>query len=351
MGHVTWFSTWALLVLIIVTTVRASHLPLGERDILDGDALRNVINHLTTDYNADVLFGGTNVAEVIVTSADYDDVVNVRGRNGSGLPAFEGHTEMTNVLATVTKQAKDADVTLSSMGRSFEGRDMPFVELALNPDDDDEVEDMLEIPRTACGARPGPDKHMNGTGCVGVDANRNFGFDWNPVSGASSDPCSSVFAGPAPFSEPETQNIRDWLDDLSDRAVMFVTMHAFGQFVLHPPRFQSQQNYGQRGCRGKSDVSSRIVGLARIFDLIQGLGAPWTTRGEGPQSRCPTRSSCLPVSTLRSSRTTIFALGFLYPEEKLPDTVDATWNGFKAMARAIYDEAAEDDEEEDRRDV
>ncbi|KAK7477514.1 hypothetical protein BaRGS_00031199 [Batillaria attramentaria] len=30
-----------------------------------------------------------------------------------------------------------------------------------------------------------------------------------------------------------------------------------------------------------------------------------------------------------------FFLGFLYPEEKLADTVEATWQGFKAMARAV----------------
>ncbi|KAK7477534.1 hypothetical protein BaRGS_00031219 [Batillaria attramentaria] len=149
--------------------------------------------------------------------------------------------QMKRFLRRVKREATEADVSLYSMGKSFEGRKMPVVTLALNPDNDDEVKDMLQMfdwfiapivnpdgyaysrakPENRLWRKTRSDKHMNGTGCVGVDANRNFGFDWNPESGASSDPCSPVFAGPAPFSEPETRNIRDWLKKLSDRTALF----------------------------------------------------------------------------------------------------------------------------------
>lgn len=56
-----------------------------------------------------------------------------------------------------------------------------------------------------------------------VDMNRNYGFGWLPIS----------TGGKAPWSEPETRNIR-WL--LSTRqATTFVTQHTCLQVVLYPP--------------------------------------------------------------------------------------------------------------------
>lgn len=46
---------------------------------------------------------------------------------------------------------------------------------------------------------------------MGVDANRNFGFHFNE-GGSSSDPCSDSYHGTGPFSEKETQNIRDFIN-------------------------------------------------------------------------------------------------------------------------------------------
>src|SRR5258708_1328925 len=49
-----------------------------------------------------------------------------------------------------------------------------------------------------------------GSACVGVDPNRNFAYMWR-VKGASSNPCSYMYAGPKPFSERETQNIANYI--------------------------------------------------------------------------------------------------------------------------------------------
>lgn len=47
-----------------------------------------------------------------------------------------------------------------------------------------------------------------GRKCFGVDPNRNFPVDFYG-SGASMNPCDDVFHGNQPFSEPESQAIRD----------------------------------------------------------------------------------------------------------------------------------------------
>lgn len=52
--------------------------------------------------------------------------------------------------------------------------------------------------------------------CMGVDLNRNWDFHWGE-RGSSNDPCSEYYAGPYPFSEPETKAISSFLMDNKDQ--------------------------------------------------------------------------------------------------------------------------------------
>lgn len=69
--------------------------------------------------------------------------------------------------------------------------------------------------------------------CIGTDPNRNFDFFWMS-GGASNNPCSDTYAGPNPFSEPETAAIRDFYGTIASRSRMFLSFHAFGQYLLMP---------------------------------------------------------------------------------------------------------------------
>jgi len=71
--------------------------------------------------------------------------------------------------------------------------------------------------------------------CLGTDLNRNFDFHWGE-SGSSTDACSEIFQGKTPFSEVESQAIRDTLigSELNGRVDMFITLHTYSQLWLHP---------------------------------------------------------------------------------------------------------------------
>ena len=74
-----------------------------------------------------------------------------------------------------------------------------------------------------------------GTTCDGVDPNRNCDFMWRVVGPTTvCNPCSPTqgYVGSLPFSEPESQNIHLLCD--SHRIDVFVDVHSFSQFVLHP---------------------------------------------------------------------------------------------------------------------
>jgi carboxypeptidase T len=68
--------------------------------------------------------------------------------------------------------------------------------------------------------------------CLGVDLNRNYGFAWG-TGGSSTDPCSDVYKGPEPFSEPETQTIKAFVENRPNLKVL-LSYHTFSELILYP---------------------------------------------------------------------------------------------------------------------
>lgn len=73
----------------------------------------------------------------------------------------------------------------------------------------------------------------NGDGSYGVDLNRNYGHFWGLNNqGSSPNTNAQIYRGPAPFSEPETQMIRDFVLEHNFRVVQ--NYHTFGNLLIHP---------------------------------------------------------------------------------------------------------------------
>jgi len=73
----------------------------------------------------------------------------------------------------------------------------------------------------------------NGDGSYGVDLNRNWGYNWafdNRTS--SSNPETQTYRGTEPFSEPETQVLRDWMNT-RDLTVV-INYHSYGRISIAP---------------------------------------------------------------------------------------------------------------------
>lgn len=70
-------------------------------------------------------------------------------------------------------------------------------------------------------------------GFVGVDLNRNYGFQWGfNNAGSSPNPQSDVYRGTAPFSEVETRAVRDFCQDHNFRVAL--NCHTYGKLLVHP---------------------------------------------------------------------------------------------------------------------
>jgi murein tripeptide amidase MpaA len=76
-------------------------------------------------------------------------------------------------------------------------------------------------------------RRNNGDGSFGVDLNRNWGEGWGLDSGSSGFPGSETYRGTAPFSEPETQVVRDFV--LAHPEIgAHIDFHSYSQLVLYP---------------------------------------------------------------------------------------------------------------------
>lgn len=73
----------------------------------------------------------------------------------------------------------------------------------------------------------------NGDGTFGVDTNRNWAYQWGSDNGSSGFPGSETYRGTAPFSEPETQVLRDYFL-ANPRIVAHIDYHTHGNYVLEP---------------------------------------------------------------------------------------------------------------------
>jgi len=87
-------------------------------------------------------------------------------------------------------------------------------------------------------------RRLNEGGCIGVDLNRNYGFQFAFDDSCSSpDPCSGIYRGEEAFSEPETLAVRDFLMQIQPRTG-FSTHSTAGNYLMpygyntSPPDFE-----------------------------------------------------------------------------------------------------------------
>ncbi|MDW8302399.1 MAG: M14 family zinc carboxypeptidase [Bacteroidia bacterium] len=76
-------------------------------------------------------------------------------------------------------------------------------------------------------------RRNNGAGSFGVDLNRNYGYQWGYDNiGSSPNSNDETYRGTAPFSEPETQAIRDFCQ--SKQFKIALNYHTYGNLLIYP---------------------------------------------------------------------------------------------------------------------
>lgn len=113
--------------------------------------------------------------------------------------------------------------------------------------------------------------------CTGVDPNRNWNNHFNEV-GSSTNPCSDIYAGQYPFSEPETLQFSQFISSLNN-LVGYFDFHAFGQYLMLPYGWTHDllDNYqelyeiglvGLEALKSKFGTEYQIGSIANIICII-----------------------------------------------------------------------------------
>lgn len=74
-------------------------------------------------------------------------------------------------------------------------------------------------------------RRNNGNNVFGVDLNRNYGYEWGGT-GASATPSNDTYRGTGPFSEPETQAMRFFIEE--HQFVTALNYHTYSDLLLYP---------------------------------------------------------------------------------------------------------------------
>ncbi len=201
--------------------------------------------------------------------------------------AYHNYDEMMAELSQLVAQRPDI-VALTTAGFSLEGRAIPAVKISDEPEVDDPTEPavlfmaltharehltvemalaIIQLFAQGHGRDPtltnlveqreiyvlpnvNPDggeydiadgtyrywrknRRPNLDGSYGVDLNRNYGYRWGCCGGSSPVPASETYRGPAPFSEPETQAVRDFVLAHPDITAA-ISFHTYGELILYP---------------------------------------------------------------------------------------------------------------------
>ncbi len=81
-------------------------------------------------------------------------------------------------------------------------------------------------------------RQPNGTGAVGTDLNRNWAWQWGCCGGSSGSFSSETYRGAAPFSAPETQRVRDFVNSRVIGGVQqikaHIDFHTYSELILWP---------------------------------------------------------------------------------------------------------------------
>ncbi|MCX8159808.1 MAG: M14 family metallopeptidase [Candidatus Saccharicenans sp.] len=124
-------------------------------------------------------------------------------------------------------------------------------------------------------------RRLNQDGSYGVDLNRNYSYQWGYDDiGSSPEPFSAVFRGTGPFSEPETEAIRNLFQ--SHRISAAISYHSFSQLILYPWGYFDQPSEDELLFQSlAADMAGLIAQVnGRVYQTGRAAASLYLTNGD-----------------------------------------------------------------------
>jgi carboxypeptidase T len=160
----------------------------------------------------------------------------------------------------------------------------------------------------------------NGNNTYGVDTNRNYDYMWGFDNEGSSPLSSSyVYRGPAPFSEPETQIIRDLFAQRDFQ--VFISYHNYSQVIIYPWGYTNEPSELDPTLEEMAgEMAARMERVnGRIYEYGQAGNQLYLTNGGATDWALGVYG--IPAFTIELPPVDQQHGGFYNPEEEIPSIV------------------------------
>lgn len=177
-------------------------------------------------------------------------------------------------------------------------------------------------------------RRNNGGGEYGVDLNRNYSKGWGG-QGSSGNPGSETYRGTAPFSEPETDAIRDYMDAKTGTLTFnfIIDYHSYGQHILYPwsYTYNPAPDAAQLDAIGNIYRNAVLASGGVSYDVGQGSTALYIAAGSSKDFYYDSYGANAYTVELRPSGSP----GFELPPSQILPTIKENWAGFKAVLKSL----------------
>ncbi|XP_050397808.1 carboxypeptidase B [Patella vulgata] len=171
--------------------------------------------------------------------------------------------------------------------------------------------------------------------CIGVDINRNFGYEWNPAAGGSNQPCSDLFSGAYKFSEPESRNLRNFMLSKKPDIKGYLTLHSYGLYWLYPWGFSDTETAVDDN-KLRAIARTSVNAMSKQYTI--GASAKVLYVAAGGSDDYAKAVAGIPYSyTVELPPSSGAFNGFILSESKIADIAQDTLKGLKAYAYSIND--------------
>jgi murein tripeptide amidase MpaA len=174
-------------------------------------------------------------------------------------------------------------------------------------------------------------RRMNTGGSYGVDLNRNWNDHWGG-EGSSGTPTSDTYRGTAPFSEPESKAVADYVT-ANGPFVGAIDYHSYSQLILRP--------YGWTNALPPNDAQAKTIGDTIRARILSVNNVAYTSQASwqlyyttGSAQDWYYGQAKVPISYTIELRDT-GAYGFQLPANQIKPTGAENWAGFLYFAQVV----------------
>lgn len=165
--------------------------------------------------------------------------------------------------------------------------------------------------------------------CIGTDGNRNFNFHWGE-KGASKYECVNTFSGPRPFSEPETQAVRDLLVGKNDTVKFYLSLHSYGRMLLYPWGYKKDLPRKWRNMDAVARAGASAMQRSHRVDYRIGGAAKVLYEASGASDDYALAVARIPIAITMELPGD--ERGFHPSESKISAFIEEAFTGIRAMA-------------------